>query len=87
MAAPPPPVGGGGPPILPVPTPVQHSYINYLNDASNDPYSTLPNGYADALQPFAIDTNNPNNNSTPDVIRNLVLGAQGAVPLLLFHNN
>ena len=81
-----PPAGGGGPPVLPMPAPAMHSYINYCNDASNNPYSTLANGYADVLDPFDIDIANANNNLTPNEVQNLVLAGTGAVPLLLLHD-
>ena len=63
------------------------SYVDYLNDAANDPYRTLANGYSDVLAPFAIDTQNGANNMTPATVQSLVLGAEGAVPLLLMHDN
>ena len=82
-----PPAGGGGAPVLPMPAPFLHSYVNYLNDASNDLYANLADGYTAPLAPFDIDTNNGNNNLQPAAVRNLILNAQKAVPLLLLHNN
>ena len=70
-----PPPGGGGPPVIPMPAPVLHSYVNYLNDAANDLYASLPNGYTAPLAPFEIDTNNPNNNMQPAAVRTLILNA------------
>ena len=92
---PPPPLGaggnvpavGGGAPVLSMPAPTQHSYLNNLQDASNDLYANLPNGYTVPLEPFDIDVNNGNNNMQPAAVQALILNAQKAVPLLLFHNN
>ena len=61
--------------LFPVLAPALYSYVNYLNDASNDPYSALPTSYTDVIAPFSIDTNNSNNNQTPANVRTLVLGA------------
>lgn len=62
------------------------SYVDYLNDAANDPYRALANGYNDVLAPFAIDVQNAGNNMAPATVQSLVLGAEGAVPLLLMHD-
>lgn len=85
MAAPPPPNNGAY--YAGVPTVQQYSYVDYCNDANNDPYRHLPNGYTSVLAPFNIDINNANQNLTPAAVQNLVLSAQGAMPLLLLHGN
>ena len=71
-------------PNIPVPALGTHSYVSYLNDASNDPYRDIPGGYTDIMEVFDIPLNNQNA-ITPAEVQTLVLSAEGAMPLLLLH--
>jgi hypothetical protein len=72
-------------PLLPAPATGNQSYIDYLNDVSNDNYRELPTGYTDIMEVFAVGLNNQNV-ITPAEVQNLVLSAEGAMPLLLLHD-
>ena len=71
-------------PVLPLPANTPASYLDYLNDAQHDPYRDLPTGYTDIMDVFNIELNNANA-ITPLGVQNLVLSADGAMPLLLLH--
>ena len=72
-------------PILPVPASRNQSYVDYLNDISNDPYRDLPTGYTDIMDVFAIGLNNQIA-LPPAEVQSLVLSAEGSMPLLLLHD-
>jgi hypothetical protein len=72
-------------PLLPAPATDNQSYIDYLNDIGNDHYRDLPTGYTDIMEVFAVGLNNQNA-ITPAEVQNLVLSAEGAMPLLLLHD-
>ena len=69
---------------FPLPVGATASYVDYLHDASHDPYRELPGGYTEIMEVFNIDLNNQAV-ATPAVVQSLVLSAEGAMPLLLLH--
>ena len=69
---------------VPLPVGATASYLDYLQDASNDPYRDLPGGYTAIMDVFNLELNNQVV-ITPAAVQSLVLSAQGAMPMLLLH--